>query len=97
MAWMEIIRLRAVADFDRKDALKELSWLSSGVDEPGLDRIALAAEAAGSGDFMVALFWNGDCPGRRKSRLGEMIAETLRPFGLTGHAAWSTLARFAYK
>jgi hypothetical protein len=88
MAWMELIRLRAIqGQIEAANGLL-LGLLKDMAAEKDLRSVRLYQSIGLRTDLAMSLLWSGDAPARKGTRAGLSIIELLKPFGLVEHSVW---------
>ena len=88
MNWIEIVGLRAVGR-DKEGAIKSLKQQIriANYNERTV-KIGIYRHATLETDLSIHLIWDSDKTSRAGSKLGLMLAEVLREFGMVDHAVW---------
>lgn len=88
MHWIEIVGLRTVGR-DKEGAIKRLKQQIRHADRNEKQvKIRIYHHATLETDLSIHLIWDSDKINRGGSKLGLMLAEVLKEFGMVDHTVW---------
>ena len=88
MHWIETVGLRT-AGRDKEGAIKSLKQQLRNADHSERRvKIQIYHHATLETDLTIHLLWDSNKTSQRGSKLGLMLAEGLREFGMVDHAVW---------
>ena len=88
MYWIEIVGLRTVGR-DKEVAIKRLKQqIRQAECTERQVKIGIYHHATLETDLSIHLVWNSDKINRGGSKLGLMLAEVLKEFGMVDHTVW---------
>ena len=88
MHWIEIVGLRTVGR-DKEGAIKRLKQQIRQADRNERQvKIRIYHHATLETDLSIHLIWDSDKTSQSGSKLGLMLAEVFKEFGMVDHAVW---------